>query len=174
MRKKLLGVLVAILIMVALIALSSCEPELQTLEIPEVELIGDTVHWEANDYAYGFEIWIDGDISYVENYVTSQKLQDGQMFMIRAVGDGQLYLNSDWSKTVTYQAPAKKYTITWKCEDDTLEVDKNVEAGTMPEYNGNTPEKDEDEKYTYEFSGWTPGVSKVTEDVTLVNADKSV
>ena len=36
----------------------------------------------------------------------------------------------------------------------------------MPEYTGAAPAKDEDDKYTYEFSGWDPEITEVTGDAT--------
>ena len=57
------------------------------------------------------------------------------------------------------------YTVTWKNGDIILETDENVTEGTMPEYNGETPVKDEDETNTYTFAGWSPEVTAVTGDV---------
>ena len=57
-----------------------------------------------------------------------------------------------------------KYTVTWKNGDTVLKTD-TVEEGTTPTYDG-TPEKAEDENYTYTFAGWTPEITAVTGDVT--------
>ena len=61
---------------------------------------------------------------------------------------------------------APTFTVTWKNGETVLETDENVAQGTMPEYNGTTPVKDEDDDYIYTFKGWSPEVSAVTGDVT--------
>lgn len=56
-------------------------------------------------------------------------------------------------------------TVTWKNHDGTvLETDTNVEKGSVPEYNGDTPVKAGTAEYAYEFDGWTPEVGAVQGD----------
>ena len=66
----------------------------------------------------------------------------------------------------TYYRPAVKYTVTWKNEDGTTIDTTSVYEGTTPTYDGETPEKAEDENNTYTFAGWSPEVTAVTGDVT--------
>ena len=66
--------------------------------------------------------------------------------------------------TVTIAAPT--YTVTWKNGDTVLETDTDVAEGATPTYDGATPTKAEDEKYTYTFAGWSPEITAVTGDVT--------
>ncbi len=57
------------------------------------------------------------------------------------------------------------FTVTWKNEDGTeLEKDEGVGYGTTPTYDGTTPQKDDDERYTYSFEGWSPEVTAATGD----------
>lgn len=67
------------------------------------------------------------------------------------------------SYTATYTP--KKFTVTWKnYNGSVLETDENVDYGTMPVYNGNTPEKPADDSYIYNFTGWDPEVTTVKGD----------
>ena len=57
------------------------------------------------------------------------------------------------------------YTIVWRNWDKSvLEIDEEVEAGTIPTYNGKTPERKEDERYRYVFRTWSPSVSEAKKD----------
>ena len=74
---------------------------------------------------------------------------------------GDLTVIANFSRTVN------KYTITWVDEDDTvLEVDKDVEYGKTPEYNGKTPTKSATAQYTYTFDDWSPEIDTVVKDAT--------
>lgn len=144
------------------------------LTAPTVVLTDDTATWSANVSADKFEISIDGNLSYIENSVTSKKLSDGQTFKIRAIGDGTNYTNSDWSNSVTYVKPIPKYTITWKNGDTVLETDTEVSEGTVPTYDGAEPTKAADAQYSYVFAGWTPEVVTANGDVTYTAVFTSV
>lgn len=61
----------------------------------------------------------------------------------------------------------KKYTVTWKNDDgEILEVDNEVNEGSIPSYDGLTPSKESNGNISYKFSGWTPTLSEVTCDIT--------
>ena len=63
--------------------------------------------------------------------------------------------------------PNATFKVTWKNWDGTtLENDEDVKAGVTPTYDGNTPEKPEDDDYVYEFTGWTPALSGISKDAT--------
>lgn len=51
------------------------------------------------------------------------------------------------------------FTVTWVNYDDTvLEIDENVEYGTVPHYDGEIPTRSRDPFYSYEFVGWSPEI----------------
>ena len=61
----------------------------------------------------------------------------------------------------------EKYTVTWKNYDGKiLETDTDVEKGTTPTYDGETPVKPNNNSTYYTFNGWTPSITEVIADVT--------
>ena len=85
--------------------------------------------------------------------------------------DGATYntdakINWDYTKTVKFTAQwsIKSYTVTFKNGDDVLQESK-WEYNTTPTYNGATPTKSKDDNYEYTFSGWTPEISAVKDDI---------
>ncbi|MBO4855926.1 MAG: hypothetical protein J5511_00940 [Bacilli bacterium] len=63
----------------------------------------------------------------------------------------------------------KTYTVTWTdYTGEVLEVDENVEPGTMPEYNGTLPTREATARYTYAFKAWSPQLTPVERNVTYM------
>ena len=80
---------------------------------------------------------------------------------------GDVFIMGLSSITFVIEPAPAAHTIIWQNWDGTtLETDTDVEAGTIPTYDGATPTKAEDAQYTYEFAGWTPEVTAVTGDAT--------
>ena len=110
MKSKILSILLVVcMALSALVGLTSCDDDSPTttpqkLSAPVVTLTDNVATWEADSNADKFEISLDGNLSYVENSVTSKTLTDGQTLKVRAVGDGSAYSTSDWSNSVTYTA----------------------------------------------------------------------
>lgn len=75
--------------------------------------------------------------------------------------------NVHTSDITSESSETETYTVTWKNYDGRiLERDRDVPKGTMPEFNGSTPTREDSEGATYEFRGWTPALARVVEDVT--------
>ena len=68
--------------------------------------------------------------------------------------------------TALFTETVNTYTITWLNSDNSPLYQDEVEYGTMPEYQGETPTKDPDAEYRYEFAGWTPRIVAVFTDAT--------
>ena len=60
----------------------------------------------------------------------------------------------------------KKFTITWKNWDGTLIDTYQVPYGTQAEWLSTNPTREKNLDYTYDFTGWSPALGKVTSDVT--------
>lgn len=84
-----------------------------------------------------------------------------------------IYAFAGWSPTVetvsgeatykaVYDSTLQKYAIQFMNGEETL-LSKNVEYGTVPKYDGDTPTKPASMEYLYSFAGWIPEISKVTE-----------
>lgn len=172
-RKRKIVIIVSVLLALVLLCgvfltvyfLVIKAPEPKKLSTPNVILSGDFAIWDADPLAEKFEISVNGVIAYVENSVSSQKLEDGQVFKVRAVGDGEKYATSDWSNIVTYVDSSVRYTITWKNDDEVLKID-SVPEGIVPSYDGATPTKVSNDGHSYVFDGWTPDIVAAYADAT--------
>ena len=71
--------------------------------------------------------------------------------------------------------PSEYFKITWLNYDETvLKIDEKVKKGSLPQYTGEDPVKEENEEFTYEFEGWDPEIVKVTKNQTYVATFKAV
>lgn len=57
-------------------------------------------------------------------------------------------------------------TITWLNYDGTILDTESYYQGETPSYKGQTPKRNNDEQYSYTFSGWTPEIVAATIDTT--------
>ena len=62
----------------------------------------------------------------------------------------------------------KKFVVKWQNWDGSLIEDYKVKYNTMPKYLGSTPSREKTDYYTYDFAGWSPDLTSVTEDVTYL------
>ena len=75
-------------------------------------------------------------------------------------------VEEDTTYVAQYSIEKKTFTVAWQNWDGTsLEIDYNVTFGDTPKYNGRTPTKANDANYLYTFSGWSPQISSVSEDI---------
>ncbi|MDY4182983.1 MAG: InlB B-repeat-containing protein [Candidatus Onthovivens sp.] len=62
----------------------------------------------------------------------------------------------------------ESYTIKWKNYDGTILETDDVKKGVLPTYDGPTPIRQDDDEYTYTWSGWDPEVVPATANQTYV------
>ncbi len=76
-----------------------------------------------------------------------------------------------------YKETLKTYTITWIDSDDNiLEIDEDVEYGTIPVFDGVVPVNEPTQAIAYSFGGWSPEVKSVTGNQTyktIINEGKT-
>ena len=67
------------------------------------------------------------------------------------------------------QPPVQEYyTVTFKNYDGTVLKTIKIEAGEVPSYTGETPQKPGDAQYCYVFSGWDKTLAETTADVEYI------
>ena len=66
------------------------------------------------------------------------------------------------------------YTVTFLNYDDSVLGTDTVKEGEEAHYSGETPTKEEDEDFTYEFIGWDQDLKSITSDVTTRATFKDV
>ena len=123
--------------------------------------------------AYGANIWdmtesytptpptkaADAQYTYTFDHWVNRETNEAITTASRVTGDTDL--------DPVFKQELRMYTITWKNDDGTiLETDEKVEYGTVPTYDGETPTKAEETRYTYSFIGWDKDVTAVSGDVT--------
>ncbi len=77
-----------------------------TLATPVVSLNGNVASWNAVDNASGYAYSINGGEEQTTNEL-SITLEDGQTLLVKAVGNEETTLTSEWSNSVTYTKPAE-------------------------------------------------------------------
>ena len=68
----------------------------------------------------------------------------------------------------TFTATTNEYTVTFKNEDGTVLQTGLVKYNTVPYYKQPKPTKASDAQYSYNFKGWSPAVTAITEDTVYV------
>ena len=75
-------------------------------------------------------------------------------------------VTGDVTYTATFTTTVRSYTISFVNDDGTTLYEQVLEYGQMPEYVGDVPTKQDDDLYTYTFSGWSPEIEMVAGTAT--------
>ena len=121
---------------------------------------------------YGTEITVSGNtITIGDTTITATpSISTAQYsYSFASWSTGNTTVTGEITITATFTQAVQTYTVTWKNWDgSTLETDTLVPYGTTPEYNGETPTRDETASHSYTFTGWDQELSPVTGDVTYI------
>ena len=77
-------------------------------------------------------------------------------------------VTADVTYTATYFESDRLYSVVWKDEAENNLAVEQYKYGELPEFKGVVPEKDANEQFTYEFKGWTPEITEVTDSVAYI------
>ena len=72
------------------------------------------------------------------------------------------------------EIPKTGVTITWKNENGSVLGTDMILKGSVPQYTGEDPKKNEDKHYSYEFKGWDKELAAVSEDTVYTAQFTSV
>ena len=88
------------------------KPEPTKLDAPVVTVSEEGVaSWEEVEHASGYLYRLDGGEEHTfEGETLEYQLEDGHGISVKALGDGELYSDSDWSKMAVYTAPVVEPT----------------------------------------------------------------
>ncbi len=127
-----------------------------------------TVTWENfdgtelevdSDVPYGATPSYDGDEPARESSIESDFTFDGWTPAINPV-------TGDVTYTAQYTEGGRSYVVRWENFDGTLLEEDSVVYGAMPTYDGDTPERPDEDGTTFTFFEWSPVVEPITGDIT--------
>ena len=72
------------------------------------------------------------------------------------------------------EIPKTGVTITWKNENGSILGTDTIRKGSVPQYTGEDPKKNENKHYSYEFKGWDKELAAVSEDTVYIAQFTSV
>ncbi len=108
--KRFLCAFVCILVVLSFCSCSSCSnDEGGTLATPVITMSSENVaSWDAIKGANAYEYKInDGEVVRVDSSVTALKLLPSEKIVVRAIGDGEKYFDSEWSQEISAQGLAQ-------------------------------------------------------------------
>ncbi len=77
-------------------------------------------------------------------------------------------VSSNTEYTATYSSVKNKYKVIFKNYDGSILQQENLEYGTMPQYKGKTPAREENDGYLYTFVGWNKEITKVSGNIEYI------
>lgn len=104
------------------------------------------------------------EVESVKNSLSNYATQDYVVTQIAKVITSEEGGNTDLTK----------YTIKFVNYDGSVLQTEELAYGATPTYNGITPTKANTQNYSYTFAGWSPSVTKVTDDATYTATFSSV
>lgn len=156
--------------------LVGCGQKTKKLETPHVFLIDNIAYWQEVANASGYNVEINGDVTFVNSDVTSIELKAMDVIRVQAVSNNKKFENSLFSNEIKYDpfANVTTYRVEWVVDGTVVELDDKVVEGTIPSYDGATPTKPSTDKYSYEFIGWDKEIVEVNSNIIYTAVFKEI
>ena len=128
---------------------------------------GRTLNIYGSNTAYSSSFSLNGTAigTIVKGSSTELVVEGDYQFIGMRSSSGAMYLDEikiDWEND-----SSSSYTVTWKNYDGTVLDEESYAEGETPEYKGSSvPSKPSDAENNYTFSGWSPAISEVTQNIT--------
>jgi len=147
---------------------------------PNIVTVTENTTYKAvyNSVINKYEVtFVDGDETLNKETVEYGKIiskpndltKEGHKFIGWYLGDEKYTFTEEVTKNIELTAKweKEKYEITFKNYDDSIIKVIKVEYDDIPQIDI-IPTRQEDEKYSYVFNGWSPSIEKATKDISYI------
>ncbi len=107
-----------------------------------------------------------GETAHYEGALPTKPDSDHKIYEFRGWDRMLENVQNDFSVYPVFDEIDDELTVTFCNWDKTVLHETHVYAGETAYYSGETPTREEDETYTYEFKGWSVDVTEVYDDTT--------
>jgi hypothetical protein len=104
-----------------------------------------------------------GEMPTLESFTPQKAMNKAYTYLFKGWFPKLVSVTKNANYIAEFDSTIRSYTISFMNGEKILKT-ATVKYGNIPEYTGTKPNKGDTQKYTYEFSGWSPKISAVEGD----------